>query len=323
MTVQHALLPYWFDIPSDKRGCDLGQLKKALSARGVNARGWRLYLDFGDALFHALGTDLVHRDRTFASIHNAVAFLRLLAACEMDVPPPFALIASINHWSTSKDSLDQINPSFLRAAWKACVLAGFDAPSDHGAVARFIESSVVPVAQWFLDVQDGELSEHRLNAGWKSITSEYQEWKSSMTQQQVCWTPFVQAVEWDGFRFFSLADSDALHKEGETMCHCIGDYTERCCNEMLRAYAVSLRKTGARVATLTVLEMSRGYWMIDELKGRYNEPVHSRVEAASLGVMKSLEDAYRLVPEIRREMDTARRAASPVQSCQMFEDFSL
>ena len=56
-SIRHNLLPLWFEqhITLDRRGeLDLGTVKQALTQRGVNSRGWRLYLDYGDALFEQL-----------------------------------------------------------------------------------------------------------------------------------------------------------------------------------------------------------------------------------------------------------------------------
>jgi hypothetical protein len=49
MPACHTQLANWLDIPVEDAGVDLGRIKKALAERGVNARGWRLFLDYGDA----------------------------------------------------------------------------------------------------------------------------------------------------------------------------------------------------------------------------------------------------------------------------------
>ena len=80
MSACHEQLALWFNVPVDGEGVYLGLLKRELVARGVNARGWRLYLDYGDAIFEALGRPWVDADAPFSSGSNAAVFLRLLAA---------------------------------------------------------------------------------------------------------------------------------------------------------------------------------------------------------------------------------------------------
>ena len=60
--VRHTLLPHWLglcDVRCENPPVDLGALKQALIKRQLNSRGWRLYLDYGDALFECLGRHLV------------------------------------------------------------------------------------------------------------------------------------------------------------------------------------------------------------------------------------------------------------------------
>jgi hypothetical protein len=81
----------WFEqnlTEGNRAKPELGVLKAALLARGLNSRGWRLYLDYGDAIFEKLGKPWVAEDWLYTSGHNAVAFLCLLQGCEMDVLPP-------------------------------------------------------------------------------------------------------------------------------------------------------------------------------------------------------------------------------------------
>ena len=102
------------------------------------------------------------------------------------------------------------------------------------------------------------------------------------------------------------------------MSHCIGSYGEKCHTRMLRAYSVREKKSGARVATLTVEEEKPGRWKIDAIKGSQNAPVGNRVEAAAWSVVRALEDAYALLGATRADMNRTRsehgkaRASRPV-----------
>jgi len=312
MTTCHDRLPFWLDL----QGADYRQLRKTLAARGVNARGWRLYADYGDALFEALGQPWVQHEHPFTSAENAVVFLRLLAACEMDVPPPRPLIASLKDWQLPKERLGAIPPPFFRAAWKACAGAEYAQPGSAGAVTDFVREHIVPAARWYFETgQHLDDDPNRLKAGWEHVERGYREWRREHHRIEAAspapaqWLLFVPAVEFDGLRFAALGSEAALEAEGLEMMHCVGSYGERCRNEMLRIYAVSEKKSGVRVATLSVMENSPGLWEIDQLKGCYNAPVPQRVTIAALAVVRALEDAYALLPAVRQEMDGCRRAA--------------
>ena len=323
MTARHHSLPFWLDVPED----DHHQIKKALAAKGVNARGWRLYADYGDALFDALGDSWIRHDYPLTSIEKAVALLRLLAACEMDVPPPRALIASIRDWQLPRERLGAIPPPFLRAAWKACAEAEYAQPDNPGALADFVREHIVPAARWYFE-SGLPLDEdpNRLNAGWTHVERRYREWRREQARHLEAtapapaqWPLFVPAIEFDGLRFAALGSGVALEAEGVEMMHCVGDYGERCRSQMLRIYAVSEKKSGVRVATLSVMEVSPGYWDIDQLKGRYNAPVPQRVAMAAQAVTRALEDAYAMLPAARHEMDGCRSKRRRV--IDEFDDF--
>ena len=94
MVITHDLLSAWLE-PANPDHSDLGRLKRTLAERGVNGRGWRLCLDYGDALFSPLRSDFFSPYPSVANASNAIAYLRLLQACEMDVLPPPKLVASM------------------------------------------------------------------------------------------------------------------------------------------------------------------------------------------------------------------------------------
>jgi hypothetical protein len=318
MSACHEQIALWFDVPVDEEGADLGLLKKALVARGVNGRGWRLYLDYGDAMFEALGRPWVDADAPFSSGPNAAVFLRLLAACEMDVLPPPLLVRSLRQWRIPGERLAELPPLFLRAAWKACVAADYSGDGSAGHLQRFIADEVIPVAQWFFaTLQHREPEANLLKAGWPALQREQQEWRLQQVLQREArspapaqWPVFVPAVEWEGLRFIGLASDAALLVEGDAMNHCIGGYGERCRGGMLRAYSVREGKSGTRVATLTVEEMASGRWKIDAIKGNYNAPVTKRVEEAAAAVLRSLEEAHASFPSTRAQMFRARSGES-------------
>ena len=81
--IDHSLMMYLLDLTEElDETVDMGVLKKAMKARGVNQRGWRLYADYGDRLFMLVLKSAAARN--FAA--QAIDWIQVLQACEMDVP---------------------------------------------------------------------------------------------------------------------------------------------------------------------------------------------------------------------------------------------
>ncbi len=76
---------------SEQLDHDMGQLKKVMKAHGVNQRGWRLYIDYGDALFGPLISHMQGKTEEKKQALEAMYWLRLLQACEMDIPHRYSL----------------------------------------------------------------------------------------------------------------------------------------------------------------------------------------------------------------------------------------
>lgn len=314
MPVPHTLLPDWLDLPRPNTEKDLGRLKQELASKGLNARGWRLYLNYGDLLLDALGKPFVEEGRPRSSQPNALAFLKLLAECEMDVPPPCAMIMTMRDWNIPDARIDTIPVHFFRALWKATMLEDFASVGNAGRMHRFLRESLVPLASWFFATgQHVDPDMNKLKSGWQALARDHEAWKLAETKTREAsdphpaeWPPFVASVEYNGLKFIALASDTALNLEGEEMAHCIGSYGERCRTEMLRAYSVRDRKSGARVATLTVTEVAPGCWNINELKGYENDDVADHVLYAAYGVICAIEDSYATLPAIRRVIDHTR-----------------
>jgi hypothetical protein len=309
--IKHGFLACWYARHITMEDFDIddpGALKEVLAQRyAINARGWRLYLDYGDALFERLGVPWAEADNPYATGHNAVAYLRLLQACEMDVLPPLALLASMKDWRIPGHRLREVPPLFFRAAWKAWIAADYgDMPMD-----RFAAEALIPVARWFFATgQHAHAETSLLKRGWPALTRRFEEW------QQQCsiraeerkpaapeWSPFVHRVEAAGWLFVALASEAALYAEGLAMVHCIGGYDSLCGDGLLRVFSMRHTKSGERAATLTVQTTAPGCWMVHDLKGRYNAPVPDALHLAALQVIDALHEAYALVPHIRAAMD--------------------
>jgi hypothetical protein len=278
----HSHLPLWLD-PRRREDApvDLGTLKSELARQGINSRSWRLYLDYGDALFAPLGRPWIHPDQPFTSGPSAVAYLRLLQACEMDVLPPPGLVASLQFWGVPNVRLDCVPPMFFRAAWKAAVANQY----ERRAAAEFIRE-VIFVGLWFFGTGAYETADSGLlKAGWPALLRRQK--TCSLEQAPVVlprnastgdeWDPYIRRVEWGLYRFEALTNAAQLLEEGEAMQHCVGTYPEYCRCGARRIYSVRERKSGRRMATFSIEYVDYGNgrlaWRFDQLSGLSNAEI--------------------------------------------------
>jgi hypothetical protein len=278
------------DVPlGDDQEPDLGKLKQALSQRGVNARGWRLCLDYGDDLILPLG-GVWFRSGTKIGAKHAVAYLRLLQACETDIPPNKAFTASMVDWRVPDWDLTRIPVHFFRAAWKASVAADYAGQSD------FIQRELAPLARWFFTTRQYTLlDDHLFKAGWTSIQ---RRWRQALISQNGLdplseWDPVIRWAETGAFRFLALDSEEALKAEGEAMSHCILSYADLCRMETRKAYSIRHRKTNARHATVMLREFEGNVWEIDQIKGPGNAEVTPFTLRETYALIRCMEDATR------------------------------
>lgn len=274
-----------------KRPDDLVALRKALSSRGVNSRGWRLYVDNGDAIFWPLRE--IYQDNEVCTNQGifAATWLKILQACEMDVLPPVWLVASVFRWGLPEQKIESLPPLFLRAAWKACIAVEYAGES----VVELVDTEVVPVARWYFSTgQHIEPNVNLLKAGWASLVSRFREATLARPTHPLPldpeWPIPLRVVEYSGLRFLPLCSDIALVEEGRAMRHCIGSYSNRCRRSSLRAFSVRHRKTGNRVATLTVI-FCDGVWKLDAISGLENSDVDERIIQATDGLLRSMDEA--------------------------------
>ncbi|HID29073.1 MAG TPA: hypothetical protein EYP19_03615, partial [Desulfobacterales bacterium] len=267
MYIDHSLMMYLLDLTEklDEK-VDMGVLKKAMKARGVNQRGWRLYANYGDRLFMPV---LKRATRNFAA--QAIAWIRVLQACEMDVPPPLHLCKAVTSWPLSGATTADIPPLFLKAVWKAAVCKEY----LEDEVQIFLQEEVAFVATWYFSQGGKELlSDAQLKAGWEAIWKIYEEdLRKPQNSQRASWNSWVNRVEYDGYVFEALTSATALYLEGREMQHCIASYTHECRLGMHRVYAVTEKRTGARAATITVGLNTANVWEVDEVHGAKNDEV--------------------------------------------------
>jgi hypothetical protein len=281
---------------------DLGALKSILTRHGVNSRGWRLYLDHGDVLFAPLVPFWFDRNGKGSEAAVATCWLRLLQSCEMDVLPPPELVRSIAKWNVPRSQLDTISPLFLRAAWKSCVAAQY---SDDG-MEDFIEEQLVPLAQWFFGSGIHKSTDSgRIKAGWESLKRLRYESVAVEAQKLGTdeWPPIVRKFESGLYRMLALSGESQLREEGEQMRHCVGTYGDQCRYSPLRVFSVQLKKTGARVATLSIKETEPGSWAFDQLKGPANVEVDPSIWREADALLQIVMRISRDDAQTRRYLD--------------------
>ena len=304
MDTCHNLLPDLYAIPSLDEADAAQQLKALLQKNGVNRRGWRLYLDYGDALLESLGGKLLDRQARQQSCRHVEQVLSLLGACEMDVPPPHELMSAMAHWRVAPGD---VPPLLFRAAWKACVLHQYTR-LDAMALPTFIATEINPVMRWALGQGRQQLNEQRLRAGWSAIFRAYLASLIVDPLQSIGrdhpehaeWPIIVRQVDYAGYRFIALGNTTDLEAEGERMRHCIATYATRCRTSMCRAYRIIQIKQQQHIGTLAVDTDYDGDWYVEQLQGQYNSELDARVMEAADAVLRAHEDACRFDPALRQ-----------------------
>ena len=87
------------------------------------------------------------------------------------------------------------------------------------------------------------------------------------------------------------------------MAHCVGSYADRCRMEPLRIFSVRYKKTGARVATLSLRETKPGFWHFDQLKGPLNAEVDSRISQEADALLRIMNQISRQDAKTRQFLD--------------------
>lgn len=281
--------------------CEMGILKKALKTKGVNQRGWRLYVDYGDHIITPVLRPVTSQNIQKGGAIQAIEWLRVLQACEMDVPPPLKLSQSVAKWPLPGSTTASIPPLFLRAIWKVVLCKEYQKED----VQTFLKEDVMLVVTWyFSDGGKEKVNDAQLKVGWNAIWRVYEEdLQLHQNADKSSWENWVNLVEYDGYVFKALNSPFALHQEGEAMQHCIADYLHDCRAGEYRVFGVSMKRTGERLATMTVVLNSRGRWEAAEIFGPENEDVSDRLMQSTDAVCRSLNDLYRINSLVRSSMN--------------------
>ena len=303
-SAQHHDLARWWGV-SLETDAGMATLKKAFDRRDLGRRAWRLYLDYGDALFDPLRQGWLDEDKPLSTPERATRYLAFLQSLESDIPPPPALVRSVMDWKIPEQQLAQVPLRFFRAAWKRYTFAEF-----QGDGPATLSSEITPVARWFLNEASSlHDNENLLKAGWSSILRacvEAHEVEEEELPSDTSWFPILRSVEIGPFRFKAILNQHELVEEGNAMDHCIASYGQWFATELARPFSIRCRHTDKRLATMVIHEHKPGVWHIDQLSGYANEDASASIHEAAFSVIRALEDAIALDPGLYLLIEDAR-----------------
>lgn len=254
---------------------DLGELKAALGRLGVNQRGWRLLLNYGETLFSPLEGSLINYRRPLASLENLSIYLKLLQQCEMDVPPPPALVQA---WGAMKypDGLDlhlmDVPVGLFRASWLECVRRQYRGTGERD----LLDMHLPLVVDWFFRTgQHKWLDAQQLRSNWDWFWSRYARWT------ELCMHNFDHVRDWAsllgkasvvrGVLVVELTSAAAIREEGRVMRHCVADCIEACRAGLYRVFSLRVPLTGERLVTLGVTkDEGDDEWWFEDCRGEDN-----------------------------------------------------
>lgn len=264
MAVQGGLAP---------RGHDTDAIKSMLTHLGVNQRGWRMLLNFGELLYAPLRGGVMHERRPLAAIENLAAFLRLVQQCEMDVPPPPELSRA---WAYMKypgfaHDLSNVPVGLFRAAWIEAVRRQY----RGSALQELLDDELPAVIEWYFRADQGRVLDWKqLRSPWVWFRQREQAWRERCTHQLLLdeWEPLLTVpVERHGLRVVELLAAEAVHDEAHIMRHCIDGYIEACEAGDYRAFSIQDAITAERIATVGMF-VDEGQWVIEDVRGQDNAP---------------------------------------------------
>lgn len=202
---------------------DAKALRRVLGQNGVTARGARLYQDYGDSLFAPLGSAWTRHDEPAHTLSIAIAWLRLLQACEMDIAPPPAFVRAMLTCCRTPADLVTVPPALLRAAWRGWSQASY---SGQSAV-DFVHAELVPVMRWALQHSAAEgFDNNQIRGGWAWLRKA---WAADCRARALPpsrreWPAACRDAIFKRVRMVPLTCKAALEDEGEVMANCIADY---------------------------------------------------------------------------------------------------
>lgn len=266
---------------------DTDAIKSVLTRLGVNQRGWRMLLNFGELLFAPLQGALMHERRPLAAIENLAAFLRLVQQCEMDVPPPPELSRAWAHmkYPSPADDLCEVPVGLFRAAWIETVRRQY----RGGTLRELLENELPAVLDWYFRADQVRVLDcNQLRSPWAWFRQRQQEWRERCTHRRYLdeWVPMLtHPVERQGLRVIELLAAQAVIDEAQVMRHCIDAYTDACESDDYRVFSIRHVGTGERVATFGIFEYEER-WVIEDVRGQNNVEMDESLWAIAEEVLR-------------------------------------
>lgn len=285
----HSWLSYWLGASGDELPAgDEKALRAVLAAHGVSARGTRLYLDYGDRLFAPLGPAWIQRHDCARSRASAIAWLRLLQGCEMDIAPPPAFARAIAECCRPKAELGNVPVALFRAAWRGWSQASYSGQS----AADFVHDELKPVFRWALHRQQKHgLDPNQVRRGWAWLRKAWQDdcRLHALPPPQREWAAACPDAIFKSVRLIPLTSEAALIDEGEVMAHCIAGYfLPNCLGKNAQVYSARDPKTLERLATVALVVGDDGSWVIDDVKAKSNRDAAPDVHAAAKALVATI-----------------------------------
>lgn len=260
---------------------------EAFKREGINTRAKRLYLEIGDALIKPLAPHLSRLDKQLAR-REAVAFLRLIQAGEMDVPPPWELVEALGLLRLPQPAIEKVPAYLFRALWKECAQRLY----QRQPLGDWLRTDAIPLIEWFvLTGQDHSMDANRRKAGWTSFARLREEWacESACADGTRSWPAVMKRFESGPFVITELNHERELHAEGVAMDHCVATWVGECLIEGIHLFSVRARRDGARLATMAIAPSGTG-WEIIELKGPDNSKVSALINEFAAVFQSLLND---------------------------------
>lgn len=285
----HSWLAYWLDAGGDALppGDDKA-LRAALAAQGVSARGARLYLDYGDRLFAPLGPAWIQRHDCARSRTSAIAWLKLLQACEMDIAPPPAFVRAIAACCQPKAGLGSVPVALFRAAWRGWSQASYGGQP----AADFVRDELTPVFLWALRRHETHgLDPNQARRGWAWLRKAWQDdcRLRALPPPRREWAAVCPDATFKGVRLIPLTSEAALADEGEVMAHCIADYFwSNTLGKDAQVYSARDPRTLERLATVALVRGDDGKWGLDDVKAKSNRDAAPAVHTAAQALVATI-----------------------------------
>lgn len=314
---RHRWLAFWLNGSGHEVANDRASLKAALASEGVNSRGLRLYLDYGDRLFSPLAPAWIRPNDSPTNCHRALAYLRLLQGCEMDLAPPGQLVRAIADSGLAE--FDAPFVSLFRSAWRAMCQAQYaGVPSE-----RWLAEECIPLVSWVMAQDDTSPVGNRLHRmAWPNLRARWDEDRRNRALPR--WTdewkpPWGYLTMAPQLLWVPLTSAAALEDEGEVMKHCVADYTETCRDGRYVVYSLRRIPTRRRVATLGLARVGVRGWAIDQFKGSRNESPDALSQCAADLFLARLRKGLRYPDDMLEDADWRAEAMRPGGAMRMLQ----